>query len=623
MLKPEPMVRVTLTGLRARLPWLSQTLARLRLMHLVEYQGDDDGFATGRPLAYGAGVSEQLVRVRALLKLLDVSSTAPDTPRTGAEIDRELDEQLDETERRALDLRDRLRTARRALDKGEKRLTLLRRFASLGLTLAALRGYESLAIFTGTLPRKAVVVLPAGELVRGKDIVAVFVPVAHRMEAEQALTAAGFKSVEPPAGNGDPATEAAELKHKVARLKDEIETLAHDTEALAHRHGQWLIAAEEHLAVQAAKSELPLRLALSDNAFVLDGWLPEARLAELEKQLTGGDFSLSVENTEEEPPVALHNPRAARPFEMFTKLYDTPRWDEIDPTTLMFITFPLFFGLMVSDAGYGLVYLLLGHLLATRYGHDENIAALGRIIRTAGIWTIFFGLFLFAEVFAFEIHALAEHLPLLLHKSDPADMNFMLTATGALGLLYLTLGLIIGFVNELRLHGLRHAVMGKGSWLMILWGGMVFLPVWLFDNALIGSGAPLEFNLAVMAFLAGIALATWGEGVVAIVEVPTIFVNVISYVRIAALGMADYGLATTFNDIVWGIGFSGYNAIVAIVILLIGHLMVIALGLIGSGINSLRLHYVECYPKFFMGGGVDYDPFGHARKYTRELEVTA
>ena len=91
----------------------------------------------------------------------------------------------------------------------------------------------------------------------------------------------------------------------------------------------------------------------------------------------------------------------------------------------------------------------------------------------------------------------------------------------------------------------------------------------------------------------------------------------------AALGVADYGLAHAFNGMAFDIGFSGISIIPALLILLVGQLVVFTLGLIGSGINSLRLQYVECFPKFFVGGGTDYTPFGYTRKYTHETETTA
>ena len=354
--------------------------------------------------------------------------------------------------------------------------------------------------------------------------------------------------------------------------------------------------------------------------------------ADLSRQLKAAlgdlELELEIEETDDTPPVKLDNPAPVKPFELFTKLYAIPDHRELDPSVLLFLGYPLFFGMMIGDLGYGLVYFMLGHMLVRKYGHSEEALALGKILRIAGASTIFFGTFAFAEAFGFELHWLAHELPYeVLHKSSSEDVAFMLLATGGIGLFYVTLGLALGFWNMLVLHDLKHAIMEKFSWIMILWGGLMFIPPWLFGTSLIGVrlglGGELELWGGLAGFLLGLGMAVAGEGIVAIVEVPSIFVQVISYVRIAALGIADYGLAHAFNGMAFDIGFSGTGAIFAVLILVVGQLVVITLGLIGSGINALRLQYVECFPKFFVGGGTDYAPFGYTRKYTNEMETTA
>ena len=100
---------------------------------------------------------------------------------------------------------------------------------------------------------------------------------------------------------------------------------------------------------------------------------------------------------------------------------------------------------------------------------------------------MFFGTFAFAEAFGFELHWLAHELPYeVLHKSHAEDVAFMLLATGGIGLFYVTLGLALGFWNMLVLHDLKHAILEKFSWIMILWGGLMFIPPWLFGTSLIG-----------------------------------------------------------------------------------------------------------------------------------------
>ena len=401
--------------------------------------------------------------------------------------------------------------------------------------------------------------------------------------------------------------------------------MGHELEALNKRHGQWLVVAEEHFAAQSEKSSLPLKLALSKNAFVLDGWVPEKDCEGLETSLNSLNVDIQLESSDDEPPVKLDNPPVVRPFEFFTKLYGIPKHRELDPSLLLFFGYPLFFGLMIGDLGYGFCYFLLGHFLVTRYSHRDELLNLGKIIRTAGLSAFFFGTVLFAEAFGFEIKALGHDY--VLHKSDSADVGFFLLATGGIGLFYVTLGLAMGFYNALNMHDVKHAVQEKLSWIMILWGGLLFIPPSLFGNHLLGSRLGLSEDIelwgGLAAFLIGLSLAVSAEGIVALVEIPSVFVQVISYVRIAALGVADYGLAHAFNGMAFDIGFSGISIIPALLILVVGQLVVFTLGLIGSGINSLRLQYVECFPKFFVGGGTDYTPFGYTRKYTHETEATA
>ena len=628
MLRPEPMSKLVLCGLNRDLPQVSHVLSQQRLVHMVDYNGEDEGFASGASLEYGATVSGKLVRVRSLLKILGVEPAPPGGVRPVTKLEVEITERLDALEQEVLTLNGKHRTVIQQQKEGQTRLELLRQFEPLGLPLEAYDDYESLAVFTGTLPAKAKLELADGEIERAGEMLAAFVPHDAADAAEQTLAQHGFRALDPPSGDGQPTAGIAALELKLGELETEAAALGHELEALGQRHGQWLVAAEEHLAAQAEKSELPLKLAQSENTFVLEGWLPESDLARLKAALGDLELELEIEETDDTPPVKLDNPAPVKPFELFTKLYAIPDHRELDPSMLLFLGYPLFFGMMIGDLGYGLVYFMLGHMLVRKYGHSEEALALGKIIRIAGAATIFFGTFAFAEAFGFELHWLAHELPYeVLHKSSSEDVAFMLLATGGIGLFYVTLGLALGFWNILVMHDLKHAIMEKFSWIMILWGGLMFIPPWLFGTSLIGVrlglGGELESGLGLAGFLLGLGMAVASEGVVAIVEVPSIFVQVISYVRIAALGIADYGLAHAFNGMAFDIGFSGTGAIFAVLILVVGQLVVITLGLIGSGINALRLQYVECFPKFFVGGGTDYTPFGYTRKYTNEMETIA
>ena len=625
MLKPEPMTKVVICGLNSDLAEVSHILSQKRLVHIEDYTGGDEGFTSGITLDYGAKVSEYLVRIRSLIKILDVDAGSPAGIKDAKKIEEEVFSELDDLENNILQTYERHRDSTQKLKDSGSRLESLGQFEPLNINLESFSGFASLRVFTGLLPSKTEFAVDNGEMVREGDMVAVFVPSEHGDEVEQSLIKSGFKSLDPPTGEGSITQEISSLESQIQNLEGEIDALGHDLEALNKRHSQWLVVAEEHFAAQSEKSSLPLKLALSKNAFVLEGWVPDKECTGLSSSLDEVNIDIQFESSDEDPPVKLDNPPVVRPFEFFTKLYGIPKHRELDPSLLLFFGYPLFFGLMIGDLGYGFCYFLLGHFLVTRYGHSDELFQLGKIIRTAGFSAFFFGTVLFAEAFGFELAFLGHDY--VLHKSDSEDVGFMLLATGAIGLFYVTLGLAMGFYNALNMHDLKHAVQEKFSWIMILWGGLLFIPPWLFGNSLLGSrlGLSDEIELwgGLAAFLVGLGLAISAEGIVALVEVPSVFVQVISYVRIAALGVADYGLAHAFNGMAFDIGFSGISIIPALLILIVGQLVVFTLGLIGSGINSLRLQYVECFPKFFVGGGTDYTPFGYTRKYTHETETTA
>ena len=624
MLKPEPMTKVVICGLNQDLPDVSHILSQKRLVHLEDYSGEDEGFSVGSTLDYGAKVSEYLVRIRSLIKILDIDAGSPVGIKNANSVEEEVFEKLDGLEKNILAVHENHRDSIQKLKDGMNRLESLEQFEPLGLNLESFSGFKSMSVFTGTLSSKTDVSIPNAEIVREDDMIAVFVPADDHEEVEQQLIKAGFKSLDSPTGEGIISDEMVALESEMQNLEGEVEALGHELEALNKRHGQWLVVAEEHFAAQSEKSSLPLKLALSKNAFVLDGWVPEKECEGLQTSLDGLNVDIQLESSDDEPPVKLDNPPVVRPFEFFTKLYGIPKHRELDPSLLLFFGYPLFFGLMIGDLGYGFCYFLLGHFLVTRYSHSDELLNLGKIIRTAGLSAFFFGTVLFAEAFGFEIKALGHDY--VLHKSDSADVGFFLLATGGIGLFYVTLGLAMGFYNALNMHDVKHAVQEKLSWIMILWGGLLFIPPSLFGNHLLGSRLGLSEDIelwgGLAAFLIGLALAISAEGIVALVEIPSVFVQVISYVRIAALGVADYGLAHAFNGMAFDIGFSGISIIPALLILVVGQLVVFTLGLIGSGINSLRLQYVECFPKFFVGGGTDYTPFGYTRKYTHETEAT-
>jgi len=645
MLKSEDMSRMTISGHKNDLNSLSDLLDKHQLVHLVDYNNEDEGFKIGASLSYGSTTSEILVKLRSVIKLLEVSPNPPENLKLSSDIEKEI-ENLDSIASQAHDLKDKQRDCDRKIDDLANSLEQIEMFSGFDLDMKYLSGYDSMKVFTGRISEEADIssIDSNLEVIRNDETIIVFCPNEKVDSTERVLLDLGFRSIDFPSMEGDPSSVESKIKSELSQLRNERDSIDHEIEALAKRHGDWLVSCEEHYSALSEKSSLPLKLATTENMFVMDGWVPSKSVSALQQELQKLDVYYEVDNeTESSPPIKLDNPGPMKPFEMFTKLYSTPRHWEFEPTAIIFITYPLFFGLMVGDAGYGLAYILFAQYLIGKFSHSEGIVALGKILRMAGVYTFFFGTFIYAEAFGksfFEIGELIGfnsylfaleygpqfEVPLIqrstdwylpIHKFSPYGAQLMLLSSVIIGFIHVSLGLILGFINEMKHHDLKHAMYAKMSFLMILWGGVMALV------SVVGLLAGIYQTIGIVIMLAGLGLAIVGEGIVGLLEFPTVFSNVISYARIGAIGLSDYGLAFTVNYISLKmlVPLGPIGIIAAIFIMLIGHLTVFTLGIIGTGINSLRLQYVEFFTKFVQGGGTLYDPFGYDRKYTKENEV--
>ena len=641
------MSRMTISGHKKQLDSLSNLLDDHQLVHLVDYNNEDEGFKIGTSLSYGSTTSEILVKLRSVIKLLEVSPSPPENLKLSSDIEKEIDE-LESIASQAHDLKEKQRDCDRKIDDLTNSLEQVEMFSGLDLDMKYLSGYDSMKVFTGRISNEADLstIDSSLEVIRSDETIIVFCPNDKIDSTERSLLDLGFRSVDAPQIEGDPSSAESKIKSQLSQLQNERDSIDHEIEALAKRHGDWLVSCEEHYSALSEKSSLPLKLATTDNMFVLDGWVPSKSVSVLQQELQKLDVYYELDNeTESSPPIKLDNPGPMKPFEMFTKLYSTPRHWEFEPTAIIFITYPLFFGLMVGDAGYGLAYVLFAQYLIGKFSHSEAIVSLGKILRTAGIYTFLFGTFIYAEAFGKSFFELGEligfnsylfaktygpsfsvpliehydgapwHLPI--HKFSPYGAQLMLLSSVIIGFIHVSLGLILGFINELKHHDLKHALYAKMSFLLILWGGVMALV------SVVGLLPEMVQTLGLVVMLTGLALAIIGEGIVGLLEFPTVFSNVISYARIGAIGLSDYGLAFTVNYISLKmlVPMGPIGIIAAIFIMLIGHLTVFTLGIIGTGINSLRLQYVEFFTKFVQGGGTLYDPFGYDRRYTKENEV--
>ena len=399
-----------------------------------------------------------------------------------------------------------------------------------------------------------------------------------------------------------------------------------------------------------------------------------------------------------EPPVVQKNPGLARPFELLTKAVGRPSYNEFDPTVLLFLTFPLMFGFMIGDVGYGLIYTGIGYWVYRGFDSD-TYRRFGAVALAAGLSTVLFGI-LYGEVFGLHLVSTylwegvvgLKHAPIEKGLS-PATSYWAQTwfvVSALFGVLHLNIAWTLEFIEGYTLHGFREALEEAGSWLLALnglWlfvftrppttteaGETVFLgpkPALLYEVFDTGSGAAFELGFAgipglfavgvpfigpipfvelvgVVLILAGVIVLALGP-THEIVEIHQVLAHVLSYLRIAAVLLAKAGMAFAVNLFVLGVyvtegeyhyiydpahipaeaetlGALGVGLIhggpvsiaAAVVVLLVGHLVVLLLGITSAGIQSIRLEYFEFFSKFYDGSGTPYEPFGHDRRFTAD-----
>ncbi len=342
--------------------------------------------------------------------------------------------------------------------------------------------------------------------------------------------------------------------------------------------------------------------AQSKFAFVIEGWVPTRMLDTLKKKFHGifADRVLirEIEIKEEEIdliPVCIKNPRFLKPFEIFLKALPTPRYGSVDPTPYIALFFPGFFGLIVGDVGYGTVLFLAGLAIKYRFRHSDIIRDMATVLSVCGVSSIIFG-FLFGELFGDLGERLHIMRPVIFDRIN-ALKTFLVLAIG-IGIGHVLLGMVIAVVNHVTRGRVREAAV-KFSYLVLVLSFLMIMGVSFefFPRTLLAPG----IVVLVISFLFFVIM----EGVIGPIEFVKALGNMLSYVRIMAIGTASVVMALVANRI----GGLAENLFLGIIIASLIHTLNVLLSILSPTIQSMRLQYVEFMSKFYEGGGRRFEPF--------------
>ncbi len=364
------------------------------------------------------------------------------------------------------------------------------------------------------------------------------------------------------------------------------------------------------------------KLLKTREAFFLKGWAParDEKILRDKLALVTDAFRIDFEDIgkDEVYPVAFRNPAVVRPFEMITKLYSMPNHTSIDSNIHMAPFFFTFFGIMLGDAAYGLILALLGTYFTKKLKLKGDAWKMGGLVTLLGVATFIWGA-LFGSWFG-DGGARIGIAPIWF---DPMrNPMLMLGLCFGLGFVQIFTGMAIKAWINIKRGLYWDAIFDQGLWYMLLIGLVLMLtPVSAVGSYMAIAGA-VGLVLTQGRSQKSI-ISKFTTGLLSLYNVSAYLSDVLSYSRLFALGLATAVIGMVFNQLGAMLGASWITLIIAIPILVAGHVFNIAVSALGAYVHSSRLQYIEFFGKFFEGGGRAFRPLGIKTKFTEILEEEA
>lgn len=426
---------------------------------------------------------------------------------------------------------------------------------------------------------------------------------------------------------GTVAENRKRFEKEIAAGRKEIKALEADIAKCEHMKNN-IECLQDQMIIERDREKIKGSFLKTGKTFKLEGWIPVECKKDVEKVLERHDclYAYRKPKDDEEVPVLVRNSSFGTPFSAITEMYSLPDYRGFDPTDIFSIFYAMFFGIMLSDAGYGLILTVACFFILRKYDIEGLTRKMIKMFLFCGIATVFwgamFGGWLGDFIPSFTKTVFGHKVNVGAIWFNPIDDPTKLLIFSLLfGIVHLFAGMGINAYMMIRRGNLKDAVFDVFSWYMVIVGG----GLWLAGSNISAGAAPAGRVVCIVG--AAIILLTGGRnnkgigkltgGLGSLYGVTGYISDILSYARLLALGLATGVIANVVNLLGSMIGSGVVGLIAMIVVGIIGHTFNLAINALGSFVHSSRLQYIEFFGKFYEDGGEEFSPFRNNTRYVR------
>lgn len=462
--------------------------------------------------------------------------------------------------------------------------------------------------------------------------VVIFTPISQKAMAEDVLRNIGFAKPMSPTSL-IPTEKVERLKKENLRLIEETQKAKEEIASYADKRED-IKNTQDYFRIRADKYNVLNELDHSAHVFVIEGFVPQEDSQRLEQLCTRvATCCVEFGEADENAPIKLKNNRFSAPAQSIVTMYATPSHADIDPTPLLAFFFYFFFGMMFSDAGYGLLMTIVIGIVLKVFKPDTQMRNNLKLFQYCGISTTIWGL-IFGSIFGDAPSAIynmatgssitmADILPWPI--LDPQkDALVLMVISIAFGLIHILVGMSCKFYVCLKQKDWGGAFFDTGFWMLMLIGfgilatGIVVSPTVMTIGGVIAVASAVGLILTQGRHKKGFGKVI--GGLASLYDITSYISDLLSYSRLLALGLTTGVMAQVFNMLGTMFGTGILGIIFMTVIFIIGHAINIGLNALGAYVHTMRLQYVEMFSKFYEGGGEKFEPFSLKSKHIKIQE---